>query len=229
MSRLNVAQFLLGDRYFESTEIAWTSGSFVGIFFFLSYYYIANFLVLRMFIALILENFEYNEDQKINIQIQLYQRLQILRNDLIDGHAREFSLEEQFIRLRKQNLDEEQLKKYENQWTQIVKDRAAEGGGGANSENEADGLLWNVLIEAASRKEENLGKEIQNFEGLQATLRNVMKLLRKMIYNFVENWIVDFGVLLAVIFSVVLVQVRQNDNRVLYIASLGQCMWQQSL
>ena len=62
--------------------------------------------MLRMFIALILENFEYDEDQKINIQIQLYQRSQIDMNELIDGRAREMSLQEQFKRLLKQNLDE---------------------------------------------------------------------------------------------------------------------------
>jgi len=105
-SMQTMLEFLLGDRYFETTEIGWSSGSFVGIFFFISYYYVANFLVLRMFIALILENFEYDEDEKINIQIQLYQRKQIDMNELIDGKAREMSLEEQFKRLEKQNLDE---------------------------------------------------------------------------------------------------------------------------
>ena len=100
-------EFMLGDRYFENLEVAWDAGSFVGIFFFLAYYYVANFLVLRMFIALILENFEYDDDTKVNIQIMLYQRAQILMNDLIDGHAREISLEEQFQRLRKQDLDED--------------------------------------------------------------------------------------------------------------------------
>ena len=36
--------------------------------FFLGYYYVANFLVLRMFIALILENFEYDDDTKVRTQ-----------------------------------------------------------------------------------------------------------------------------------------------------------------
>lgn len=66
--------------------------------------------MLRMFIALILENFEYDEDEKINIQIQLYQRSQIDMNELIDGRAREMSLQEQFKRLLKQNLDERCLR-----------------------------------------------------------------------------------------------------------------------
>ena len=105
-SMQTMLEFLFGDRYFETCEIGWSSGSFVGIFFFLAYYYVGNFLVLRMFIALILENFEYDEDEKINIQIQLYQRSQIDMNELIDGRAREMSLQEQFKRLLKQNLDE---------------------------------------------------------------------------------------------------------------------------
>ena len=62
---LTMIEFLLGDRYFESTELGWSSGNFVGIMFFLGYYYVANFLVLRMFIALILENFEYDDDTKV--------------------------------------------------------------------------------------------------------------------------------------------------------------------
>ena len=31
-------EFLLGDRYFENTELGWLSGNFVGIFFFIGYY-----------------------------------------------------------------------------------------------------------------------------------------------------------------------------------------------
>ena len=177
------------------------------------YYYVANFLVLRMFIALILENFEYDDDTKVRIQIQLYQRTQILMNDLIDGRAREISLEEQFDRLRKQNLDEQNLKSYEHMWSDIVRDRAAEQGGGAAS-SQADpnaGFLWNVLIEAAARKEEALAKEVKEFQGLYLLLVQAVFYLRKSVYSFVENQIVDFIVLLAVIFSVVLVQIDTKE------------------
>ena len=76
---------LFGDRYFESIDAGFEASSFVGVLFFIIYYYIGNFVVLRIFIAIILENFEYAEEKKICLQIQLYQRHQILSNDLIDG------------------------------------------------------------------------------------------------------------------------------------------------
>ena len=202
-------EFMLGDRYFENLEVAWASGSFVGIFFFLAYYYVANFLVLRMFIALILENFEYDDDTKVHMQIMLYQRAQILMNDLIDGHAREISLEEQFQRLRKQDLDENRLKRHSNAWAQIVRDRAnerGEGGGGQHKDPDA-GLLWNVLIDAAARKEDELAKEEKEATGWMLKLWQAQQWLRKLTYDIVENPFVDFVVLIAVVFSVVLVQI----------------------
>ena len=76
---------LFGDRYVDSIEAGFQASNFVGILFFIIYYYIGNFVVLRIFIAIILENFEYSEEEKICLQIQLYQRYQILSNDLIDG------------------------------------------------------------------------------------------------------------------------------------------------
>lgn len=39
----------------------------------------------------------------------LFQKHQIRTNDLIDGHAKGFSVDDQWLRLRKQNLDEEHL------------------------------------------------------------------------------------------------------------------------
>ena len=71
------------------------------------------------------------------------------------------SLDEQFQRLRKQNLDEANLRRHEHMWADIVRDRAAEQGGGAASKSDPNaGFLWNVLIEAAARKEEQLAKEV---------------------------------------------------------------------
>ncbi len=76
---------LFGDRYVDSIDAGFQASNFVGILFFIIYYYIGNFVVLRIFIAIILENFEYSEEKKICLQIQLYQRHQIRTNDLIDG------------------------------------------------------------------------------------------------------------------------------------------------
>ena len=78
-------EFLFGDHYFDNIDAGFESANFVGVLFFVTYYYIGNFVVLRIFIAIILENFEYVEEKKICLQIQLYQRYQILSNDLING------------------------------------------------------------------------------------------------------------------------------------------------
>ena len=78
-------EFLFGDRYFEGIDAGFEAADFVGICFFIIYFYIANFVILRIFIAIILENFEYSEEKKICLQIQLYQRFQIDSNDLING------------------------------------------------------------------------------------------------------------------------------------------------
>ena len=91
--------------------------------YFLIYFYVANFLVLRIFIAVIMENFEYTEDQKIRLQIMLFQKDQIKRNDLINGMARSYSVEEQWARLRKQNLEEEHLEIFQRRWEEIVRAR----------------------------------------------------------------------------------------------------------
>jgi hypothetical protein len=76
---------LFGDRYYDNIEIGYVETSFVGMFYFIIFFYICNFLVLRIFIAIILENFEFSEEKKIALQIQLFQKLQILKNDLING------------------------------------------------------------------------------------------------------------------------------------------------
>ena len=97
--------------------------SVFGVMYFLIYFYVANFLVLRIFIAVIMENFEYTEDQKIRLQIMLFQKDQIKRNDLINGMARSYSVEEQWARLRKQNLEEEHLEIFQRRWEEIVRAR----------------------------------------------------------------------------------------------------------
>lgn len=47
------------------------------------------------------------------VQIQLFQKQQVLRNDLIDGNANPFPLAEQKDRLRKQNVDEDHLRQFQ--------------------------------------------------------------------------------------------------------------------
>ena len=80
-----MVESLFGDHYYDNIEIGYVETSFVGMFYFIIFYYVCNFLVLRIFIAIILENFEFSEEKKIALQIQLFQKLQILKNDLING------------------------------------------------------------------------------------------------------------------------------------------------
>ena len=80
-----MVESLFGDRYYDNIEIGYKQSSYVGVFYFIIFYYICNFLVLRIFIAIILENFEFSEERKIAKQIQLFQKRQILQNDLING------------------------------------------------------------------------------------------------------------------------------------------------
>jgi hypothetical protein len=40
-----------------------------------------------MFIPLILENFEFDQDKRMSLQIQSFQKRQIQANDLIDGNT----------------------------------------------------------------------------------------------------------------------------------------------
>jgi hypothetical protein len=78
---------LFGDKYYDNIEIGNIENGFVGMFYHIIFMYICNFLVLRIFIAIILENFEFSEERKVALQIQLYQRKQILMNDLINGRS----------------------------------------------------------------------------------------------------------------------------------------------
>eukprot|EP00960_Hanusia_phi_P061632 764898-Hanusia_phi.AAC.6 len=164
------------------------------------------------FIALILENFEFDEDKKISIQIQLFQKQQILMNDLIDGRfpdlflfslpllissssfllnsclppllffpspadsARGFSIQEQFARLRKQNLDEDHLIVFQKKWSQVVKDRAAEESKD-DAEGEEESYLWNILISANERKEQGVRKERTEKEGLMKILSRLVTVI----------------------------------------------------
>ena len=121
-------EFLFGESYFINIEVGFEQANVFGLLFFVSYFYIANYLVLRMFIALILENFEFDQDKRVAIQIQLFQKRQVERNDLIDGQAKAFPIDEQKKRLEKQNLDPDHLKRYQSIWEKVVQDRAAETG-----------------------------------------------------------------------------------------------------
>jgi hypothetical protein len=121
-------EFLFGESYFINLEIGNDDGNVIGVIFFVAYFYIANYLVLRMFIALILENFEFDQDKRVAIQIQLFQKRQVERNDLIDGTAKAFPIDEQKKRLEKQNLDPDHLKHFQDIWEKVVQDRAAENG-----------------------------------------------------------------------------------------------------
>lgn len=44
-------EFLFGASYFENLELGYAEQDIIGVLYFLLYFYIANFIVLRMFIA----------------------------------------------------------------------------------------------------------------------------------------------------------------------------------
>ena len=91
-------------------------------------------------------------------------------------------------------------------------DRAAEqGGGGTSNEKAEDGFLWNVLISAAERKEQEGARVRDEQMGIIKAIAEVVKFMRKQAYALTENKSVDFVVLLAVIFSVVLVQIDTKE------------------
>ena len=90
-------------------------------------------------------------------------------------------------------------------------DRAAEQGNGASNKNAEEGFLWNVLISAAERKEQAGARVRIEQKGIFKMIEELIKFLRKQTYAFVENKSVDFIVLLAVIFSVVLVQIDRKE------------------
>jgi len=206
-------EFLFGESYFINLEVGLEVGSIIGLFFFVCFFYIANYLVLRMFIALILENFEFDEDKRIALQIQLFQKRQLDANDLIDGHGKSFSIEEQWIRLKKQNLDEDVLKKFEEKWTQVVKDGAAEKGISADSGGKPTNL-WDVINESNSGKGEQFGAADKPSK-IAKLLKDIEIAIRTRVYDLIEWQVFNLFVACCIIFSVVLLQIDPPEARIL--------------
>ena len=96
-------EFLFGDNPFLNLEVGLDVATVIGLLFFVYFFYIANDLVLRMLMALILENFEFDQDKRILLQIQLFQKSQIQANDLMA--MTDIPIVDQYERLKKQNLD----------------------------------------------------------------------------------------------------------------------------
>jgi len=204
-------EFLFGENYFINLELGLEVGNIIGLFFFVSFFYIANYLVLRMFIALILENFEFTEDKRIALQIQLFQKRQVDQNDLIDGRGKEFDIEEQWIRLKKQNLDPGTLLKFQNIWTRVVQDGAAESGKSKKPIN-----LWDVIIDA--NKTSNRGDQFGALDepsNLVKNLREMEIAFRSGVYDLIEWQIFNLFVAASIIFSVVLLQVDPTESPIL--------------
>eukprot|EP00282_Hemiselmis_andersenii_P037258 CAMPEP_0169431024 /NCGR_PEP_ID=MMETSP1042-20121227/2715_1 /TAXON_ID=464988 /ORGANISM="Hemiselmis andersenii, Strain CCMP1180" /LENGTH=584 /DNA_ID=CAMNT_0009541385 /DNA_START=125 /DNA_END=1876 /DNA_ORIENTATION=- len=203
-------EFLFGDLYFQNIETGYQEGDIIGIMYWIVYFYVANFLVLRIFIALIMENFEYTEDQKIRIQIMLFQKDQIRRNDLVDGNAKAFPVDDQWQRLRKQNLDEEHLMMFQKRWEEVVRDRAAE------SSSTTTKQLWDIIIEAYERKAAEAAFFESNMSFVQKVLLYVKKALQKAVYTLVEDPRFGLFVAAVIVFSVVLLQVDPTDAPIIY-------------
>ena len=203
-------EFLFGESYYENLRIGSEEQDVVGIFYFVVFFYVANFLVLRMFIALILENFEFTEDQRACLQIQLFQRTQVLMNDLIDGKAKTYPLDELWGRLRKQNLDEDQLRDFQNRWRQVVVDRAAEQG-----ETEVKAKLWDIIIAAEARKTDVVAALEGDRSALMQLLNQLNQTVRAFVYDLVENKNFNLFVAAAIIFSVVLLQIDPPEDPIM--------------
>jgi len=201
---LALCEFLFGESYFHNLEIGYSDSNVIGLFFFVAYYYLANFIVLRIFIALIMENFEFDEDEKIAMQIQLFQRDQVLRNDLIDGKAKSFPLEEQWGRLRKQNLDPDKLKEFQDRWSKAVAERAAEEGVAGREESKP---LWEVVIESAENQNIAHGYDSHGKASFILTLMSLYTALRMFVYDLVENRWFNLLVATAIVMSVVVLQI----------------------
>eukprot|EP00960_Hanusia_phi_P047852 758619-Hanusia_phi.AAC.2 len=201
---LAMCEFLFGESYFHNLEIGYSDSSVIGLFFFVAYYYLANYIVLRIFIALIMENFEFDEDEKIAMQIQLFQRDQVLRNDLIDGRAKNFPLEEQWGRLRKQNLDPDNLKDFQGRWSKAVAERAAEEGISGREESKP---LWEVVIESAESMNVSHWQDMRGKNSFMQTLISLYNTLRLAVYDLVENRWFNLLVAAAIVMSVIILQI----------------------
>jgi hypothetical protein len=71
---------------FLNLEVGLDVATVISLLFFVCFSGIANDIVLRMLLALILENFEFDQDKRIS-QILPFQKRQIQANDIIDGNA----------------------------------------------------------------------------------------------------------------------------------------------
>ena len=204
-----MVEFLFGQSYYKNLEIGLLDANFIGLIFFVGYYYVANYLVLRMFIALILENFEFDEDKRVALQIQLFQKRQVVSNDLIDGQAKSFPIDEQWQRLRKPNLDPDHLSDFQTRWTKIVMDQAAESGVSNKPKN-----LWDVIIEADEKGLDAFGAAAE-LPGLIKLLTKVKVIFRNWVYDLIEWQLFNLFVAACIIFSVVLLQVDTKEKPIL--------------
>jgi len=202
-------EFLFGESYYVNLEIGLQEANVIGLFFFVGYFYIANYLVLRMFIALILENFEFDEDQRIALQVLLFQKRQVISNDLIDGKGKAFPIDEQWKRLEKQNLDPDELAKFQKIWEAVVKDMAAENGKSNKPQN-----LWDVIIGAneGATKEQGAPDEAS---ALAQQLEKLNRAIRNAVYDLIEWQYFNFFVAACIIFSVVLLQIDPPEKPIL--------------
>jgi len=205
-------EFLFGENYFYNLENGYRKQDVIGLGYFVMFYYIANFIVLRMFIALIMDNFQFPEHERVNLQIQLFQKMQVQRNDLIDGKAKPFPVSEQKKRLEKQNVDEDHLAQFQDRWNQVVIDRAAERGQSSNVPKH----LWDIIIEAAERKQGTDSGEVQGDQSaLKIFLAWLQKTLRDVGFNILENTLFINTVAAAIIFSVILIQIDPAEAPIL--------------
>jgi NADH:ubiquinone oxidoreductase subunit H len=86
-----------------------------------------------------------------------------------------------------------------------------------------------VLISAAERKDQEGARVRDEQMGLMKAIAEVLKFMRKQAYALTENKSVDFVVLLAVIFSVVLVQIDTNEAPLFEpIACWASSVWRQA-
>jgi len=201
-------EFLFGESYYENLETGLRDASYIGLLFFIGYFYIANYLVLRMFIALILENFEFNEDERVKLQIMLFQKRQVVTIDLIDGKGRAFPIDEQWKRLEKQKLDNDHLEVYRKKWEQYVKDLAAETGKASKPQN-----LWDVII-GANQDAAQLGA-LDEGSPLAQQLEKLNRIIRDAVYNLIEWQYFNLFVAACIIFSVVLLQIDPPEKPIL--------------
>ncbi len=89
-----------------------------------------------------------------------------------------------------------------HRWAEVVRDRAAE------TSTTSSKQLWDIIIEADERKEEEKYIMQSDRSALAKLLLVIKRILQKATYNLVEN--PQFGLFVAavIMFSVVLLQVR---------------------